>query len=557
MARTAQVRYMPVKQGVPSWADSAPMPRLILTFPHGVNENITTQLGECSEGYNFDLQAFRSSLNPRMPFDLKGTATNAGKVTSLMQLIKRDNTETTLVCAGSTVYQWDGASSFTSKATGLTTDALLREAYWSLDDYLVITDLNLNNVVKKWDGTTFSTLTHTGIAGNLYAKFAIVHLNRVWLFNIKIGADEYPHMILACAFEDPTNWDNGTRGGDSTVGGDTFSTGLEAFYLLVPDLKPINGVTLFQDKLVISTAQGRVWQLSGSSAKDFQIKDFHDTAPAIGTNVLQSIGNDVLFPRQGNSLTLLYATQAFGNALQSNVGHWIPTTLSNITQFNEIVYDITNQRALVFVNGKVLVLFKDLLAQDRVLLEAGTSPWSIYTTLDSASFNTVAAKYMLRPGTSTYSVFFGDSSGRVFDLYGTNTSGDASDTGNLVQTVRKSRHIGVEVLNPWPYIEENITGHLRYRRLVETSLQVSFDWDDAYTTTLNNVTLKGPAAGDSAPYFGGEVYFGGAFYFNAGFSAANFPSSMNINPAGKGPGFYLTLSASSATPWQVDQLELD
>lgn len=546
-----------VRRGVEPWADNAPMPRLILNFPYGLNENITTQLGECSAGYNFDLAAFRSSFNPRMPFDLAGTATNGGKVTSIMQLVTRANDETTLVCAGSSVYQWDGADTFTSKTTGLTTDALLRETYWSLGDYLIITDLNLNNPVAKWDGSTYSTLTHTGISGNLYAKFALVHLNRVWLFNIKVGNDEFPDMILACKFEDPTNWDSSTRGGATTFGGGTFSTGLEALFLKVPDLKPINGVTLFQNTPIFSTEQGRIWKLTGTTSTDFAVTDFHDTAPALGTNVLQSIGNDVLFPRQGNSLTLLYSTLNFGNVLQSNLGHWLPTTLANVTQFNEIVYDVSNQRALIFVNGKVLVLYKDILAQDRGALQDGPSPWSIYTTSDSAAFNTVAAKYMLRPGTSTYSVFFGDSSGRVFDLYGSNTSGDGDSSDAPVQSSRTSRHIGVEVLNPWPYIQENITGHIRYRRIVQTSLTVRFDWDDEYTSTQNDVTLRGPAADDSAPYFGGNVYFGGAFYFNAGFSAVRFPSSMNINPAGKGPGFYVTLSASSASPWQVDHLELD
>src|SRR5690349_25166606 len=95
-----------LKNGVEPWSDNAPSPLLILTFPYGLNENITVQPGECSAGYNFDLSAFRTSLVPRLPFDLMGTATNAAKITGLLQLVKRDNTETTLVAAGSTVYQW-------------------------------------------------------------------------------------------------------------------------------------------------------------------------------------------------------------------------------------------------------------------------------------------------------------------------------------------------------------------------------------------------------------------------------------------------------------------
>jgi hypothetical protein len=104
---------------------NGPEPRLILDYPYGLNENITTAPGECSEGANFDLEAFRTSFVPRSCYDLKGTAPNAGKLTGLLQLVKRDGTETTLTVNGSKAYLWDGASSFTDKGS-LTTDALLR-----------------------------------------------------------------------------------------------------------------------------------------------------------------------------------------------------------------------------------------------------------------------------------------------------------------------------------------------------------------------------------------------------------------------------------------------
>lgn len=541
---------------VEPWSDNAPSPRMILKFPHGLNENVTPGIGECVEGYNFDLAAFRDSFVPRAPFDLKGTAPNSGKLTGLLQLVKRDNTETTLTVNGGTVYKWDGASTFTSKGS-VNTDALLRGEYWSLGEYLVITDLNLNNVVATWDGTTFTSMTHTGIAGNLYAKFAIVHLSRVWLFNIKIGSTSYPDMVLACKFEDPTNWDNSTRGGPTTVGGGSFSTGLEAFYLKMPDLKPINGVCLFANQLIISTDKGRLWNLSGSSSKDFQVVDFQDTAPAIGVETVISMGNDIIYPRQGNQIVSLYNTQAFGNVLQATFGHWIPTTLANVSAYNQIVYDVTNQRILFFVNGKVLVLYKEIISQDRGESKEGPSPWGVYETQDVSAFNTLAAKYMLRPGTSVYSVFFGDTTGRIFDLYGSGSVGDGGLSANTVQSYRKSRHIGAEVLNPWPYVDENITGHIRYRRMVATNLTVSFDWDDEYSTTQNVLALKGPPANDPAPYFGGSFYFGGTSYYNQGFSAARRMASMNINPGGKGPGFFLSVSANGASPFQVDQIELD
>ncbi len=68
---------------------------------------------------------------------------------------------------------------------------MLRGTYWSLGDYLVITDLSKATVAKKWDGSTFSTLT-TGLGASLYAKYGVVHQGRVWLANVTTSTDT-PH----------------------------------------------------------------------------------------------------------------------------------------------------------------------------------------------------------------------------------------------------------------------------------------------------------------------------------------------------------------------------
>lgn len=534
------------------FASDAPVPRAILSFAAGLNENTTPDIAECSAGYNFDLTLNQSSLIPRKPFDLKGTAPNAGQNTSIMQLVKRDNTETTLTVNGNQVYQWDGESTFTSKAS-VTAPAALRDAYWSLADVLVVTDANLNNPVAEWDGTTYANLT-TGLLHDLYAKYCIVHLHRVWLFNITYNGTNYPHMILVSAFEDHEDYDISTRGGPTTVGGGVFPTGLEAFYLLVPDLKPINGVTLFQNTLLISTLEGRTWKLNGTSPLDFEFGDFFDTEPAIGSENITDIGNDVLFVARGGNIQLLSATQTYGDVRAFSLSRWLPVTTQNLVDITRIVYDRLGQRVLLFAPSKVLVLFKNMLKQDRYQASEGLSPWSVYTTQDSASFNTQFAKYMLIPGTTNYSVFFGDSAGRMFDLNGVG-QGDAGTSG--IQVMRRTRHIGPEIVQPWPWDTENITGHIRYRRITPIDFTVSLDWDDEYNTGSNTLSLKGPTAGDPAPYFDGEFYFNGPVYFNQGFAFAARVSSMNLDPGGKGPGFYMTVSTECDEPFQVDAVEFD
>jgi hypothetical protein len=122
----------------------------------GLNENQYPHPSEAASGsYNFDLRKDSSYLFPRVPFDVLATATNGADGRGLLQLIKRDDTETTLVQAGDTVYKWDGATTFTSKATLVTAVSQLRDTYWSLGDYLVITDLQKHTPVQSGMGLHF------------------------------------------------------------------------------------------------------------------------------------------------------------------------------------------------------------------------------------------------------------------------------------------------------------------------------------------------------------------------------------------------------------------
>jgi len=227
------------------------MPRIL--FSGGLNENQNPNILEAKAGYNFELGFSQTKFIPRPPFALAGTATNGSSINGLMQLVKRDNSETTLVCAGTVVYKRDGET-FTSVGS-VTSGSLLRDTYWSLGDYLVITDITKTTVVKQWDGTTFGTLT-TGLGTSLFARYGIVHRGRVWLFNVKTGTDT-PHLMVASQFETPTSYDVAKRAKDAT-----FTTGNEAFYMLTPDLKPINGVAVFHNQLIISTEDGQIGRAS-------------------------------------------------------------------------------------------------------------------------------------------------------------------------------------------------------------------------------------------------------------------------------------------------------
>lgn len=517
-------------------------------FSGGLNEQQQPALNEAASGsYNFDLSKDRNALIPRNPFDLIATAPNAGDIRGIMQLIDRDNAETTLVQAANTLYSWDGASSFTNVGSP-NTASQLRGTYWSLDDYLLITDLQKLTPVSNWNGTTFSTQT-TGLGATLYAKYAIVHNNRMWLFNVTTTTDT-PHLIVASAFEDPTSYDTTSR---ATQG--TFATGLEAFYMLAPDYKPINGVakTLAGD-LIISTVEGALFKLTGVDPDTYEFKEFYPLSNAIGNESMASMGNDIIYMRKHGSIDLLSATQNYGDIAADDLSRWLPNTVSGL-EGAIIVYDQFRQKVLFFVDSKVLVLFKDVLYGGALIGESGErgklSPWSVYRTQDSASFNTNAAAYIRIPSTSSYSVFFGSSNGRIFDLNGESVDGDAGASDIIV--VRKTRYLSEA--DGTDFLRGINKARLRYRRINEIDFNVSMDWADEFTESQSTVVLKSDSSAN-ASYYGGSAYYAGPYYYGPSQTLGNKISHINFSFVGRGPGGTMTCSTTDNLAYQVEMIEL-
>jgi hypothetical protein len=515
----------------------------------GLNENQYPHPSEAASGsYNFDLRKDSSYLFPRVPFDVLATATNGADGRGLLQLIKRDDTETTLVQAGDTVYKWDGATTFTSKATLVTAVSQLRDTYWSLGDYLVITDLQKHTPVSKWDGTTFSTLT-TGLGSSLFAKYGIVHKGRVWLFNVKTTTDT-PHLMVASAFENPISYSTTDRAVSTT-----FVTGSEAFYMLTPDLKPINGVGTFHGDLVISTEKGRLFRLSGSSSIDYKWTEFYANSFAIGNEAMTDGGNDLYYMRSGGNIESLTATQQYGDVSVDDLSRWIPDTVKNLTSAIA-VYDRTNQKVLFFTGNSVLVLYKDLLLGGCVVDETGNkaklSPWSVYKTSHSSGFNTSAAKYIRLPGTMNYSVLFTDTSGRIYDLNGAGSNGDSGNTN--ITSIRKTRFLGKE--SGLDFRRKIPEGVVRYTRTRSCVVSVEFDWSDEYNTSTSRLTLNQTTAGLDGPYFGGGFYFGDSVYFGPETAIAGVKSKKQFSPVGRGEVVNMTVTQSHNVVSRIDNIEI-
>lgn len=491
---------------------------------------------ECIEGENFLLDAESRQFRPRPAFDLKGTAPNGSEVNGIMQLIKRDDTLTTLIQAGDIVYSWNGSSTFTPVGT-VSTSSLLRDSYWSLDDVLIITDLGLSTVVKQWNGTNFTTMTHA-ISGvtDLYAKYSIVWQNRAWLFNVKTDSTNNPHVILASEYNNYDNYNNALTPTSTSI------TSSSPFFLVIPDNRPINGVAVFFNTVIISTVDGRLFKLSGTDSTNYRVDEFYSGSAAAGTELMANIGNDITYIRRGGHIERLMATDnTFGDTEADDLSRWVRDEVEG-TSSGIIVYDQSRQRVCYFLTNKLLVL-------DKYILEAvgEISPWMKWTTRMTSNLDVSAAKFLRKPGTTEYSVYFGGPLGQVYDMNGSG----AGDAGSVEITAYRKSHL-ISALDTQ---NDTVSGRVWYRRKGICNLDLEFEWSDEYSNTTCRVPLKGPITSIGSRFFGQDLYWGQDIYFNEGGVSEDRASSAGFSAVGKGPSFFMTATITSTVNFLVNKIE--
>lgn len=584
-------------------------------FGGGLNQrdDFNISIEEAISGQNFLLDAQSRTFRPRPPFDLEGTADNQNEVIGILQLIDRNDSDTTLIATNTTVYSVDSSFNFTSEGTINSSSGIL-SSYWSLDDELMITDLSKENVIHSWDGATFEPHQHgigsgtiktssgvsqlgttvtltvsahgysdddlvditglspdgangefvitntttntfdytstssttasgtaeTELMNDLFAKYSAVFNNRQWLFNITEGTTDNPHLILASKFEDANVFDPTQQALPHTAGG---LTGNEAFFLVTPDLKPINGVAVFFNTLVISTVNGKMFKLVGNDATDYQIVEFYPGSSAIGTQTIANTGNDLMWMKRRGAIDRLSAVETSGDVQADDLSRYIPTEVQDLTD-GIAVYDQFRQRVHWFVTDKVLTLDKTFLIE-----KPGISPWTVFDTEHPNLFNTKAASYIRVPGGTEYDVYWGDSSGRVFKMNGTRGQGDAGSFS--VITERTTREIS-EI----PFRFKDVIGRVEYRRRDKVTMQVIFEWAEHIYTETAEVILKAELIETETLFWGGDNYFGEDIYWNQGAIRRDLSANTGFSPGGKGEIYFITVRVQDTGDFLVNRLIL-
>ncbi len=511
-----------------------------IRFGGGLNENdaLYVDAEECTTGQNFILDASARTFRPRPPQDLVGTAPNAGTIYGIHQLIKRDGTTTTIAIAGSTAYKVQSPA-WSSVATVATSPGRFKDTHWSLDDFIVITDINKANVVKKWTGSSFANLTH-GISGvtNLYAKYSAVYGGRVWLANVKTDSTDYPHMILVSEYEEPEGYSTTTS---SNRAGYSELTGNEGFWLLSPDLRPINGLVAFYDTLICSTVDGKLFRVTGNDATDYALVEFYPGSAATGWDSIVNIGNDVAYLKR-DGIDLISSTDQYGDTRADDLSRWIPTSGRGLSD-SIAIYDQAQQRVYWFVTNQVLVLDKEYMEETQAKL----SPWSIWKTKMSNAFNTNAARYLKTPGTTDYTVWWGDSAGNVYDMNGVGASGDNGDTNIL--TKRRTRL--VTELNTRDRL---FRGRVEHKRRGVCTLQMSWTWAETFYQSNCAVPLKAPTVVGGTAFYGGAYYYSGSVYYRQDYYQDQFVTTAGFTPTGKSYGALVELSIDDTVDFLITRL---
>lgn len=491
---------------------------------------------EAADGFNFLIDLENKNLRNRPPFDLVGTVPNAQEIRGGFSLLKTDGTVTTCFQAGGVVYKWDGTN-FTSVGTcnsGCKLRGHWQSHVWNLTDKVLITDLALVDTVKEWDGTTFASTAFTNEVGSAFGSFYAKYLNvsneRAIFSNVKDASATTPHLIIGSTRSDYTKITVNQRPASTLNDGDPF-------FLLTPDLKPINGHIEAFGTTMISTEKGQIFNLSGSTSKDFAFAPFYPGSAASGSEAMVDIGNDLIYGRQGRIESVI-DTNTFGNSQASDITSGIADIIETYTGWTA-VFNSRLRHAYLFPTGvsEVWVLDTAIRAAKQV------SPWMRWKTEHPIAFKPSFVMSMLDPVDGLEYIFMGDSSGNVYRLEGTGTSGDGGTSNIELQFLSKlfSAHLDSDAYD--------VEGYIKYAKGDTAAITLTFQWQGKEIFD-RSIEVDFPAV-TSASYYGGSAWYGGNFYYG---SFAGRLSRQAFFPPGDGNDLQVLVAYTGSNDISINEI---
>ena len=521
---------------------------VVLKFGGGQNTNASEddiRDRESAGGQNAQLDLGDRNLRNRPAFDQVGTVPNGSEIRGFVTQKQTDGTVKFLVQGGTNVYDWDGVSTFTSVAT-VNSNARLRgrkEHNWLLDDKVIVTDLALAQPVMEYDGTTLQNASFN-LAGDFLAKYCFVAAERAWFGHVDSNNVRTPHILVGSQRQDFTQLSVTDRPASSLNDEDPF-------FLVTPDLKPINGLVQSwtstsvsggaQDqRLVISSEEGVLSKIVGQSAQNFTIAEFYPESGAAGAESVRFIGNDIVYGRPGRIESVI-ATETFGDVAADDLSLPIKDMVQALTDWTT-VYNSRNTRVYFFPDNEssVYVYFKDLRGTD-------VSPWYKWTTQHPLSFQPTAVMNMFDPADGLEYVFMGDSSGNIYRLEGRGVNGDGGTT--QIQLEFLSR---LYVL-PRDAEAFNITGYVKYRKNLANTITLRFE-HAGYHVFNEEITVELTSADTPGAHWSSDAYWGGDFFWNVRFAGKLTRQKFTV--AGQSSDFQVRVIVEGTNPIEINEIGL-
>lgn len=497
---------------------------------------------EAADGSNFLLDLETKELKLRPPFDLIATAPNEGEIRGGGSLLKSDGTVKAFIQAEDKVYEFTGTG-FTASPVLDTVDASARlrghwrSHNWTLDDKVIVTDLALQEPVKDWDGSTWADIAFLSAPsvsfGTFLAKYCAVGNERAFFGNVQDASGAIPHLLV------------GSKRGDyKTLSvSDRPSSALsdeDPFFIPMPDLKPVNGLTDAFRALIISTEKGKIFNLAGESATDFSLEDFFPGSAASGDEALCYAGNDVIYGRQGR-LESLRNTDQFGDTEANDLTKQVADVIRGYTGWR-VVYNSRLNRVYAFPTGKSEVwVFNTSMMQSGGAL----SPWMRWVTTHPMAFQPTFVQSMLNPVDGLEYVYMGDEDGKFYVFEGEGENGDGGEQNIALEYLT---NLYTLPLNAEAY---EITGYIRYRTGVEAIVRLTFEYA-GHNIFNDALDIRIPAAPGGAVY-GGEYYYGGDVYYG---TVVGKLKRQTFPVAGRGNEFQVRIQIEGTSAPAINEIGL-
>lgn len=487
---------------------------LVLKFGGGQNSSASEDdidARECSEGENFTLDLGNRNLRNRAPIDLIGTAPNGAEIRGFATLVESDGTTTMLVQAGNRVYDFSVSGGFIQVGT---VNSLMQmrghlHHYWPLEDKVIITDLNLRDVVMEWDGGALTDMVHN-LTGDFQSKYLFVDDERARYGNVISNSVDTDHMIVSSKLSDHDNLSTSDKP-TSALGAD------DPYFVLTPDLRAVNGIASAFGIMAVSSEIGSMYKIVGKDTSDTAIEKMHPRSFASGDEAMIYSGNDIIYGRVGR-IESLVSTDQFGEVASDDLSLPIKDDILNLKNWT-IAYNPRTDKIYFHPFGQDFIW-----EYTKTLVGSGLSPWTKLTTQHNFSMNPSTMMMLIDPDDGLEYIFMGDSSGNIFRLEGVGTSGDAG--ANNIVTKWRSKLFEL----PPEMSTFNFEGHVSYRSGTTETITIRFLFagsepaDETFTVPLTG-TPGTQFWGDTDLHWSEDIYFG--VPFEGTFRRETFDSAAN------------------------------